>query len=106
MSYADKVFINMCRDIIDNGTDTRGEKVRPVWEDGTPAYTIKKFGVVNRYDLSKEFPALTPYDIEKRTFHDAIRLYSDVRAMQIRESRYKNRKNSSVIRRPAGDDWF
>ena len=59
MSYADKVFNNMCRDIIDNGTDTRGEKVRPVWEDGTPAYTIKKFGVVNRYDLSKEFPALT-----------------------------------------------
>ena len=59
MSYADKVFINMCSDIIDNGTDTRGEKVRPVWEDGTPAYTIKKFGVVNRYDLSKEFPALT-----------------------------------------------
>ncbi|MCI9489220.1 MAG: thymidylate synthase [Dorea sp.] len=59
MSYADRVFIDMCRDIIDNGTDTRGEKVRPVWEDGAPAYTIKKFGVVNRYDLSKEFPALT-----------------------------------------------
>ena len=59
MSYADKVFIDMCRDIIDNGTSTEGEKVRPVWEDGTPAYTIKKFGVVNRYDLSKEFPALT-----------------------------------------------
>ena len=59
MSYADRVFIDMCRDIIDNGTDTRGEKVRPVWEDGTPAYTVKKFGVVNRYDLSKEFPALT-----------------------------------------------
>lgn len=59
MSYADKVFIDMCREIIDNGTSTEGEKVRPVWEDGTPAYTIKKFGVVNRYDLSKEFPALT-----------------------------------------------
>lgn len=59
MSYADKVFIAMCRDIIDNGTSTEGEKVRPVWEDGTSAYTIKKFGVVNRYDLSKEFPALT-----------------------------------------------
>ena len=59
MSYADKVFIEMCRDIIDNGTSTEGEKVRPVWEDGTPAYTIKKFGVVNRYYLSKEFPALT-----------------------------------------------
>lgn len=59
MSYADKVFIDMCRDIIDNGTITEGEKVRPVWEDGTSAYTIKRFGVVNRYDLSKEFPALT-----------------------------------------------
>lgn len=59
MSYADKVFIDMCRDIIDNGTSTEGEKVRPVWEDGTSAYTVKKFGVVNRYDLSKEFPALT-----------------------------------------------
>ena len=59
MSYADKVFIDMCRDIIDNGTSTEGEKVRPVWKDGTSAYTIKRFGVVNRYDLSKEFPALT-----------------------------------------------
>ena len=59
MSYADRVFIDMCRDIMENGTSTEGEKVRPVWEDGAPAYTIKKFGVVNRYDLSKEFPALT-----------------------------------------------
>ncbi|MCR5154436.1 MAG: thymidylate synthase [Lachnospiraceae bacterium] len=59
MSYADKVFIDMCKDILANGTSTEGEKVRPHWEDGTPAYTIKRFGVVNRYDLSKEFPALT-----------------------------------------------
>ena len=59
MSYADKVFVDMCRDIIENGTSTEGEKVRPKWEDGTAAYTVKKFGVVNRYDLSKEFPALT-----------------------------------------------
>ena len=59
MSLADKLFIDMCRDILENGTSTEGEKVRPVWEDGTPAYTIKRFGVVNRYDLSKEFPALT-----------------------------------------------
>ena len=59
MSYADRIFVDMCRDIIDNGTSTEGEKVRPRWEDGTPAYTIKKFGVVNRYDLRKEFPALT-----------------------------------------------
>lgn len=60
MSYADKVFKEMCKDILENGTDTRGEKVRPKWEDtGEFAYTIKKFGVVNRYDLRKEFPAIT-----------------------------------------------
>ena len=59
MSYADKVFIDMCKDILENGVSTEGEKVRPHWEDGTPAYTIKKFGVVNRYDLSKEFPLVT-----------------------------------------------
>lgn len=60
MSYADKVFKNMCKDIIENGTDTKGEIVRPKWEDtGEFAYTIKKFGVVNKYDLRKEFPALT-----------------------------------------------
>ena len=59
MSYADQLFIDMCRDIMENGTSTEGEKVRPHWEDGTAAYTIKKFGVVNRYDLRKEFPALT-----------------------------------------------
>ena len=59
MSLADKIFVDMCKDIIENGTSTEGEKVRPVWPDGESAYTIKKFGVVNRYDLSKEFPALT-----------------------------------------------
>ena len=59
MSYADEVFIRMCKDILENGVDTKGEKVRPKWEDGTFAYTIKQFGVVNRYDLSKEFPAIT-----------------------------------------------
>jgi len=59
MSMADKLFVDMCKDILENGTSTEGEKVRPKWEDGTPAYTIKKFGVVNRYDLSKEFPAIT-----------------------------------------------
>ena len=59
MSLADRIFINMCRDILDNGTSTEGEKVRPHWEDGAPAHTVKLFGVVNRYDLSKEFPILT-----------------------------------------------
>ena len=59
MSQADIVFVNMCNDILENGTSTEGEKVRPHWPDGTPAYTVKRFGVVNRYDLSKEFPILT-----------------------------------------------
>ncbi len=59
MSLADHIFIEMCRDILEHGVSTEGEKVRPHWEDGTSAYTIKKFGVVNRYDLSREFPAIT-----------------------------------------------
>jgi len=59
MSYADTLFIDMCKDILASGIDTKGEKVRPVWPDGEKAYTIKKFGVVNRYDLSREFPAIT-----------------------------------------------
>lgn len=59
MAYADDVFIRMCKDIIANGTDTSGELVRPHWPDGTPAYTVKRFGVVNRYDLRKEFPIMT-----------------------------------------------
>lgn len=59
MSYADKLFKETCRDILTNGTDTKDQEVRPHWEDGTPAYTIKQFGVVNTYDLRKEFPAIT-----------------------------------------------
>ena len=59
MSKADDLFAAMCQDILDNGTTTEGQKVRPRWEDGTPAYTIKQFGVVNHYDLRDEFPALT-----------------------------------------------
>ena len=59
MSQADVIFKRMCRDIIDNGTDTKGEAVRPHWPDGEAAYTVKQFGVVNRYDLREEFPAVT-----------------------------------------------
>lgn len=59
MSKADNLFIDMCNDIINNGYSTEGEKVRPKWSDGMYAYTIKRFGIVNRYDLSKEFPAIT-----------------------------------------------
>ena len=59
MSRADEIFIKNCRDIIDHGFSDEGMDVRPHWEDGTPAHTIKRFGIVNRYDLSKEFPILT-----------------------------------------------
>lgn len=59
MSKADTLFKNMCQEILDHGFSTEGQKVRARWEDGTPAHTIKTFGVVNRYDLSEEFPALT-----------------------------------------------
>lgn len=69
MSYADKVFIDNCRQIVENGVWDREYKVRPHWEDGTPAYTKKVFGIVNRYDLQKEFPILT---IRKTAFKSAI----------------------------------
>ncbi len=59
MSKADMLFVNMCREILDNGFSSEGQIVRPRWEDGTPAHTIKTFGVVNRYNLAEEFPALT-----------------------------------------------
>lgn len=72
MSYADKVFKETCKDILENGTNTKGQKVRPHWEDGASAYTIKKFGVVNRYDLRKEFPALTLRRIALKSCMDEI----------------------------------
>ena len=56
MSKADTIFIEMCKDIMSNGTSSAGEEVRAKWSDGTPAHTIKRFGVVNRYDLEEEFP--------------------------------------------------
>lgn len=59
MSKADKIFVDMCKDIIENGWSDEETEVRPRWEDGTPAHTIKKFGVVNRYNLAEEFPILT-----------------------------------------------
>ena len=59
MSKADEIFIQNCRDILANGTWDTDREVRPRWEDGAPAHTVKKFGVVNRYHLSEEFPILT-----------------------------------------------
>ena len=59
MSYADERFIQNCREILTNGVWDTELEVRPHWEDGTPAHTVKKFGIVNRYDLREEFPILT-----------------------------------------------
>lgn len=69
MALADKIFINTCREIIDHGVWDTQYDVRPRWADGTPAHTIKKFGIVNRYDLSKEFPIIT---LRKTYFKSAI----------------------------------
>ena len=59
MSIADKIFKDMCENILNNGVKDDEFEVRPRWNDGTPAHTIKQFGVVNRYDLSREFPIIT-----------------------------------------------
>ena len=65
---------NMCKDVIENGTSTEGVKVRPVWRTYS-AYTIKRFGVVNRYDLRKEFPALTLRKTALKSAMDEIRIW-------------------------------
>lgn len=72
MSYADQAFINTCKDILENGSWVKDERVRAKWDDGTLAYTIKKFCVVNRYDLSKEFPLLTIRPINLKAAIDEI----------------------------------
>ncbi len=72
MSLADELFIQNCRDIIENGISDEGQDVRPHWEDGTPAHTIKKFCIVNRYDLQKEFPIMTLRRVYYRSAIDEI----------------------------------
>ena len=69
MSLADQIFIETCRNILDNGISDENLEVRPKWLDGTPAHTIKKFCIVNRYDLSKEFPIIT---LRRTAFESAI----------------------------------
>ncbi len=69
MSYADRVFRENCMEILNHGVGDENLTVRPHWEDGTPAHTIKKFGIVNRYDLSEELPILT---IRKTNFTAAV----------------------------------
>ena len=72
MSSADTAFINTCKEILEHGVWVKDERVRPHWEDGEPAYTKKCFGVVNRYDLSAEFPLLTLRPISFRAAVDEI----------------------------------
>jgi len=72
LSKADELFINMCNDILENGYSSEGQQVRPRWKDGTMAHTIKKFAVINRYDLSKEFPILTLRPINWKAAIDEI----------------------------------
>ena len=69
MSYADKVFRTNAEDILNNGVWDTDREVRPRWLDGTPAHTVKKFCIVNRYDLSKEFPIIT---LRKQAFKSAV----------------------------------
>lgn len=69
MSRADRIFIENMNDIIENGVWDTDCDVRPKWEDGTPAHTVKKFGIVNRYDLREEFPILT---IRRTYFKSAL----------------------------------
>lgn len=69
MSRADEIFIQNCTDIIENGVWDTNLPVRPRWEDGTPAHTVKKFCIVNRYDLREEFPILT---LRRTAFKSAI----------------------------------
>ena len=69
MSYADKVFRANAEDILNNGVWDTDREVRPRWLDGTPAHTVKKFCIVNRYDLSKEFPIIT---LRKQAFKSAV----------------------------------
>ncbi len=69
MSKADQLFIETCRNIIDNGKWDTDLPVRPHWEDGTPAHTVKKFCIVNRYNLQEEFPIIT---LRRTAFKSAI----------------------------------
>ena len=69
MSYADQVFIQNCKEILAHGTWDTALPVRPRWEDGESAHTVKRFGLVNRYDLRREFPVQT---IRKMAFRRAV----------------------------------
>lgn len=72
MSKADRIFVENFENLMKNGFDSAGQKVRPKWEDGTPAHTRKLFGVVNRYNLAEEFPAMTLRPTPLKTAFDEL----------------------------------
>ena len=90
MSLADKYFISTCKDILDNGVWDKGLNVRPRWEDGIPAYTIKKFGIVHRYNLQEEFPLTT---IRKTYWKSAL---DEILWMWQKKSNNVNELNSRI----------
>lgn len=94
MSRADKLFVQMCSDILENGYSSEGQTVRAKWEDGTPAHTIKTFGVVNRYNLAEEFPALT---LRKTAIKSAV---DEILWIWQKKSNNINDLNSSIW-----DEW-
>ena len=100
MSYADQLFIQNCKDILENGVWDTDHEVRPVWEDGTPAHTIKRFGIVNRYDLTKEFPVIT---LRRTAFKSAV----DLSLIHISEPTYgiPGRMKREASERPTATSW-
>ncbi len=85
MSRADEIFIDNCREILEHGVSDEDMNVRPRWEDGSPAHTIKKFGLVNRYDLTKEFPLLTLRRTYYRSAIDEILWIYQKKSNNVRE---------------------
>lgn len=85
MSKADDIFIENCREILERGVSDEGYEVRPRWSDGSPAHTIKKFGIVNRYDLSEEFPIMTLRRVYYRSAIDEILWIYQKRSNNVRE---------------------
>ena len=105
MSYADEVYKATCRKILEEGYSDEGMEVRPHWADGTPAHTVKTFGVVNRYDLSKEFPIMTLRRTYWKSAVDlAEKVQPDCRSGQPRLGRVGRggRHHRQGLRLPAG----
>lgn len=118
MSF-DDIFIKMVNDILENGSFNFNEKARAKWEDGTKAQTIKKFGIINRYDLSKEFPIQTQRPVNFKMAIDEILWIWQKKSNKIEElnSKIWNRwaKNGNIgkaygyqmsIKHKYNEGWF